>query len=102
MPSAGTWSPLAIRTRSPATTSSTATWRGAPSRTTVAFATTSAASLSSVRFARTSWKVPIPTLATRMPRKSASLGLPKTIVARPKPARIALNTVKVLAIAIEA
>ena len=60
---------------------STGTWRGAPSRTTVAFATTSAASLSSVRLARTSWKVPIATLATRMPRKSASLGLPKMIVA---------------------
>ena len=102
VPSAGSWSPPAIRTRSPATTSSTGTWRGSPSRTTVAFATTSAASLSSVRFARTSWKVPIATLATRMPRKSASLGLPKTIVASPNPARIALNTVKVLAIAIEA
>ena len=100
-PSAAIWSPLAIRTRSPTTTSPTGTCRGAPSRTTVAFATTSAASLSSVRLARTSWKVPIATLATRMPRKSASFGLPKMIVAAPNPARIALKTVKVLATAIE-
>ena len=101
-PSAGIWSPEAIRTRSPTTTSSTGTFRGSPSRTTVAFATTSAESRSSARFARTSWKVPIATLAIRMPRKSASLGLPKTIVAIPNPARIALKTVKVLAKAIEA
>ncbi len=100
-PSAAIWSPLAIRTRSPTTTSPTGTARGVPSRTTVAFATTSAASLSSVRLARTSWKVPIATLATRMPRKSASFGLPQMIVAAPKPARIALKTVKVLATAIE-
>ena len=38
VPSAGTWSPLPIRTRSPTTTSSTGTSRGSPSRTTVAFA----------------------------------------------------------------
>ena len=100
-PSAGSWSPLPTRTRSPTTTSETATWRGVPSRTTVALATTSAASLSSARFARTSWKVPIATLATRIPRKSASLGLPKTIVASPNPARIRLKTVNVLAIAID-
>ena len=54
------------------------------------------------RLARTSWKVPIATLATRIPRKSASLGLPKMIVAAPNPARIGLKIVNVLAIAIDA
>jgi hypothetical protein len=51
--------------------------------------------------ARTSWKVPIAVLATRMPRKRASLGLPKAIVAAPKTARIRLKTVKVLPTKIE-
>jgi len=45
--------------------------------------------------------VPIVVLATRMPRKSASLGLPKAIVAAPKTARIRLKIVKVLPTTIE-
>ena len=78
VPSATTWSPAVTRTRSPTTTSPTGTSRGVPSRTTVASGATSAARLSRARLARTSWKVPIPMLATRMPRKRASLGLPKS------------------------
>jgi hypothetical protein len=68
---------------------------------TVAVGATSAASLSSARLARTSWNVPIDVFATRMPRNSASLGLPNAIVIAPKIARIRLKTVNVLAIAIE-
>ena len=62
-----------------------ATSRGSPSRTTVAVGATSAASLSSARFARTSWKVPIAMLATRMPRKSASLGCRRRSSRRRRP-----------------
>ena len=39
--------------------------------------------------------------ANRMPRKSASRGFPKMIVAAPKTARIRLKIVNVFAIAIE-
>ena len=101
MPSATIWSPPATRTTSPATTSPIGTVRGTPSRTTVAVGATSAASLSSARFARISWNVPIAMFANRMPRKSASRGFPKMIVAAPKTARIRLKIVNVFAIAIE-
>ena len=101
VPSATIWSPAVTRTRSPTTTSPTGTSRAVPPRTTVATGATSAARLSRARLARTSWKVPIPVLATRMPRKRASLGLPKAIVPAPKTARIRLKTVKVLPTKIE-
>ena len=57
--------PARAATTSPSTTSSTATCRGLPSRMTVAVGATSAASRSSVRFARTSCAMPMPAFATR-------------------------------------
>ena len=101
MPSATIWSPPATRTTSPATTSPIGTARGTPSRTTVAVGATSAASLSSARFARTSWNVPIAMFANEDAEEERVLGFPKTIVAAPKTARIRLKTVNVFAIAIE-
>ena len=45
--------------------------------------------------------MPIVVLATKMPMKRASLGLPKKIVSSPKKSRIALKTVKTFATTIE-
>jgi hypothetical protein len=50
-----------------------------------------------VRFARVSWTIPIPALATTMPRKSASRGSPNASVSAPNATRIALKTVTTLA-----
>ena len=96
-PSPTTWSPGSSSTRSPSTTDGTRTRRGFPSRTTVAVGATSAASRSSVRFARTSWAMPITELATRMARNSASCASPKASVTAPKTSRIRLKTVKTFA-----
>ena len=48
--------------------------RGSPSRTTVAVGATSAASLSSARFARTSWNVPIADVREQDPEEERVLG----------------------------
>ena len=84
-------------TTSSTTTSSTGTARVEPSRLTTACGATSSESRSSVRFARTSWMIPMPELATMIPRNRASRGSPKINVTIPKPARIRLNTVRTLA-----
>jgi hypothetical protein len=57
----------------------------------------SAASRSSVRFARTSWVIPIAEFETRTPRKRASRQSPKSSVSAPKTTRIRLKIVKTFA-----
>jgi len=96
-PSATIWSPGASRTRSPFTSSSRWAFLKCPSRTTDAVGWTSAARRSSVRFARTSWVMPIAELETSTPRKSASRQSPKSSVSVPKTTRIRLKMVKTLA-----
>ena len=97
VPSATTWSPAARRTRSPTTTWSTGTRRSTPSRTTTASGATSAASRSSARLERISWKDPIAMFETRIPTNSASRHDANTIVSTPKTSRIPLGIVSVLA-----
>ena len=60
------WARLSWVTRLAATTAPIGTVRAAPSRTTVAVGAIRAASLSSARFARTSWNVPIPMFANEL------------------------------------
>ncbi len=96
-PSATTWSPASSSTRSPGTTCGTATWRGLPSRTTVARGATRAARRSRLLFARASCTIPMPALRIRIPRKIASRGSAKIRVMTPKITRTTLKTVSRLA-----
>ena len=68
-----------------------------PSRTTTASGATSAASRSSARLERTSWKDPIAMFETRIPRNSASRHDSNAIVSTPNTNRIPLGIVSVLA-----
>ena len=68
-----------------------------PSRSTTACGATSSASRSSARLARTSWAIPMPVFATRIPRNRAFRQSPNTSVTTPKLARIRLKTVRTLA-----
>ncbi len=58
-PSATSWSPGATSIRSPGTISSASRLVVAPSRTTLAWGATSTASSSRVRFAFSSWRMPM-------------------------------------------
>ena len=58
-PSATSWSPGATSTTSPGTISSASRLATAPSRTTLAWGATSTASSSRVRFAFSSWRMPM-------------------------------------------
>ena len=97
VPSATTWSPAVSFTRSPTTTSPSGTVWSVPSRTTTASGATSAASRSSARLERTSWKQPMTMFETRMPRNRASRQESKVTVSTPNTKRIALGIVSVLA-----
>jgi hypothetical protein len=68
-----------------------------PSRSTTACGATSSASRLSARLARTSWVIPMPVFATRIPRNRASRQSPNTSVTTPKLARIRLKIVRTLA-----
>ena len=71
-PSTTSWSPGPSATTSSSTTSATATSVGVPSRMTVARGAVIRASRSRVRFARSSWAIPIAELATRTSPNSPS------------------------------
>ena len=96
-PSHGIWSPGRSSSRSSITTCSTAISATWPSRTTRARGALSTASRSRVRLARTSWKMPIPALATSISPKVASwIGPMIAITSRAAP-RMALKRVNTLA-----
>ena len=94
-PSATTWSPGSRWTASPTTTWLTGSSAISPSRQARALGAASRESRSSVRLARTSWKIPIAVLATITPPKRASRGSPKTSTSTSSVPRMRLNTVKV-------
>ena len=97
VPSATTWSPGRSATRSPTRPRRLRRAASAPSRTTRACGATSRANRSSVRFARTSWTIPIAVFATSTPANSPSAGRPARRITTKKAARIRLNSVSVFA-----
>ncbi len=96
-PSTTTWLPDPISRMSSRTTSFTASSRTSPSRTTLARGAVSTASRSSVRLARTSWKIPIAEFSTMTTPNSASCRGPTIRISTSIDPRSALNRVRTLA-----
>ena len=96
-PSAGTWSPLETRMRSPRTTSATPTEVSVPSRMTWVSGAARTDRLSRARLARISATVPVAVLISSTKPNRASRQLPTARMTTRAAPRMALKTVKTLA-----
>ena len=94
-PSAGTWSPWASSTTSSRTTSDTGTWRFSPARSTHTSFAVRIDSLSTLRFARISWKTPMTRLLATTTIKATFLYDPVDTTRAAIATFTALNSVNV-------